>query len=83
MRGPDPVYAHALEPPYLDGTPAYPAPDPSVGGGLMAGIAPLYPTRPVDVAARLRFLPEDGGVPPMPGWRWLPTPGHSPGHISL
>jgi glyoxylase-like metal-dependent hydrolase (beta-lactamase superfamily II) len=19
----------------------------------------------------------------MPGWRWLPTPGHNPGHVSL
>jgi glyoxylase-like metal-dependent hydrolase (beta-lactamase superfamily II) len=22
-------------------------------------------------------------VPGAPGWRWIPTPGHSPGHISL
>ena len=19
----------------------------------------------------------------MPGWRWIPTPGHTPGHVSL
>src|SRR5262249_39934986 len=25
----------------------------------------------------------DGSVPGAPGWRWIPTPGHSPGHISL
>lgn len=78
-----PVYAHALERPYLDGSAAYPTPDPSVGGGLMARIAPLYPTRPVDVSKRLRLLPEDGSVPPMPGWRWIHTPGHAPGHVSL
>ncbi|WP_342152591.1 MBL fold metallo-hydrolase [Methylorubrum sp. SB2] len=78
-----PVYAHALERPYLDGSAAYPAPDPSVGGGLMARIAPLYPTRPVDVSERLHDLPEDGSVPPLPGWRWLHTPGHSVGHVSL
>ena len=78
-----PVYAHGLERPYLDGSAAYPAPDPSVGGGLMARIAPLYPTKPVDVSSRLRLLPADGSVPPMPGWRWLHTPGHSPGHVSF
>ncbi|GJD93575.1 MBL fold metallo-hydrolase [Methylobacterium iners] len=78
-----PVYAHRLEKPYLDGSAAYPAPDPSVGGGLMGRISPLYPTKPVDVSGRLRLLPEDGSVPPMEGWRWIHTPGHSPGHISL
>ncbi|MDR7038903.1 glyoxylase-like metal-dependent hydrolase (beta-lactamase superfamily II) [Methylobacterium sp. BE186] len=78
-----PVYAHALERPYLDGSAAYPPPDPSVGGGLMARISPLYPTRPVDVSRHLRLLPEDGSVPPMPGWRWLHTPGHTPGHVSF
>ncbi|MGV7034731.1 MBL fold metallo-hydrolase [Methylobacterium symbioticum] len=78
-----PVWAHALERPYLDGSAAYPAPDPSVGGGLMARISPLYPTSPVNVSDRLRILPEDGSVPPLPGWRWIHTPGHTPGHVSL
>jgi glyoxylase-like metal-dependent hydrolase (beta-lactamase superfamily II) len=78
-----PVYAHSLEHPYLRGEAAYPPGDPTVGGGLMASLAGLYPTRPVDVASRLRTLPEDGSVPGMPGWRWLHTPGHSPGHVSL
>jgi len=31
----------------------------------------------------LRALPESGDVPEMPGWRWLHTPGHTPGHVSL
>ncbi|MDP4021476.1 MBL fold metallo-hydrolase [Methylobacterium sp. NEAU 140] len=78
-----PVYAHALERPYLDGSAAYPPGDPGVGGGAMALLAPLYPRKPVDVSARLQTLPEDGGVPPMPGWRWIHTPGHAPGHVSL
>ncbi len=78
-----PVYAHPIEHPYLDGTAAYPPGDPSVGGGLMASLSGLYPTKPVDVSGRLRALPEDGSVPGMPGWRWLHTPGHSPGHVSL
>lgn len=78
-----PVWAHPLERPYLDGSAAYPPADPGVGGGLMTLLSPLYPTKPVNVAARLRELPADGSVPPMPGWRWLHTPGHSPGHVSL
>ena len=78
-----PVYAHPIERPYLDGTAAYPPGDPSVGGGLMASLSRFYPTTPVDVSDRLRALPEDGSVPGMPGWRWIHTPGHSPGHVSL
>lgn len=78
-----PVYAHRLERPYLDGRAAYPPPDPSVGGGLMSLLSPLYPRGPVDVGARLQDLPADGTVPHMPGWRWLHTPGHSAGHVSF
>lgn len=78
-----PVYAHPLEHPYLDGTAAYPPGDPSVGGGLVASLSPLFPTRPVDVSDRLKALPADGTVPFMPGWRWMHTPGHAPGHVSL
>lgn len=78
-----PVYAHSLEHPYLNGSAAYPPADPSVGGGLMARLSRLYPTRPVGVGARLHALPEDGSVPHMPGWRWVHTPGHSVGHVSL
>jgi glyoxylase-like metal-dependent hydrolase (beta-lactamase superfamily II) len=78
-----PVYAHPLEHPYLDGTASYPPADPWVGGGLMPLLAPLFPTSPVDVSSRLRPLPQDGSVPGMPGWTWIHTPGHAPGHVSL
>ncbi len=78
-----PVYAHEWERPYLDGTAAYPPPDPTVGGGLMSLLSPLYPRGPVDVGTRLQTLPADGSVPHMPGWRWIHTPGHAPGHVSL
>ena len=78
-----PVYAHALERPYLDGSASYPPPDPTVGGGLMSLLSPLYPRGPVNVSRWLRTLPPDGSVPEMPGWRWLHTPGHSPGHVSF
>src|SRR6202022_3565200 len=36
-----PVYAHALELPYLTGRSAYPPPDPLVGGGAMSMMAIL------------------------------------------
>lgn len=78
-----PVYAHPLEHPYLDGRAAYPPPDPSVGGGAMSLLATLFPRQPVQVGARLHALPDDGSVPTMPGWRWLHTPGHTPGHVAL
>jgi glyoxylase-like metal-dependent hydrolase (beta-lactamase superfamily II) len=78
-----PIYAHAYERPYLDGSAAYPPPDPSVGGGLMSVLSPLYPRGPINISSRLIDLPTNGNVPPMPGWKWLHTPGHTPGHISL
>lgn len=78
-----PVYAHALELPYLTGRSDYPPPDPSVGGGLMARSAPLYPRSGLDLGGRVRRLPEDGSVPFLPGWRSLHTPGHTDGHVSL
>jgi glyoxylase-like metal-dependent hydrolase (beta-lactamase superfamily II) len=78
-----PVYAHPLEFPYLNGQASYPPGDPSVGGGLMAALARLYPRGPVNVGARLQALPDDGTLPGMPGWRYTHTPGHTVGHVSF
>jgi len=78
-----PIYAHELERPYLDGRSSYPPPDPSVGGGLMSMLSRFYPRGPIDVGRWLKVLPADGTIPGMPGWRWIATPGHSPGHVSL
>ncbi len=78
-----PVYAHPLELPYLTGRSEYPPPDPTVGGGAMAALSWTYPRGPIDLGNRVRPLPTDGTVPGMPGWRWIHTPGHTPGHVSL
>ncbi|MBB3660849.1 glyoxylase-like metal-dependent hydrolase (beta-lactamase superfamily II) [Rhizobium sp. BK650] len=78
-----PVYAHPLEFPYLRGENSYPPADPLVGGGAMALLSPLYPRSPVDIGQWLRALPADGSTPFMPGWTWLHTPGHTPGHVSF
>lgn len=78
-----PVYAHPLEFPYLNGQASYPPADAFVGGGAMALLSPLFPRSPVDVGRWLKMLPPDRSVPAMPGWKWLHTPGHTPGHISL
>jgi len=78
-----PVFAHPAEHPYLDGSTSYPEPDPGVGGGLIAALSPLFPTSPIDLQGRLWALPTDHTVPHMPGWVWIHTPGHAPGHVSL
>jgi glyoxylase-like metal-dependent hydrolase (beta-lactamase superfamily II) len=77
------VYAHTEELPYLTGERAYPQPDPSVGGGMMARMSSLYPRSPIDLRGRVLPLPLDGSVPGMPGWRWVHTPGHTAGHVSF
>lgn len=78
-----PILAHPQERPFLDGTRSYPPPAPEVGGGSMAELSPLFPRSPLDVSDRLQDLPEDGTIPGLPGWRWIHTPGHSPGHVSF
>lgn len=78
-----PVYAHSMELPYLTGQSSYPPPDPSVGGGMIALMSFLYPKGPIDIREHVRPLPDDNSVPGFPEWKYLHTPGHSPGHISL
>jgi glyoxylase-like metal-dependent hydrolase (beta-lactamase superfamily II) len=78
-----PVYAHALELPYLTGRSPYPPPDPTVGGGSLSWISPLYPRGPIDLGREVHALPLNGVVPGLPEWQWLLTAGHTPGHVSL
>ncbi|MFG6113648.1 MBL fold metallo-hydrolase [Halobacillus sp. MO56] len=78
-----PVYAHELEMPYLTGEMDYPEPDTSVEGGMVAKMSRMFPNEGIDLGANVHKLPEDGTVPFMPGWRWVHTPGHTQGHVSL
>ena len=78
-----PVYAHELEIPYLNGERNYPKGDPTADGGLVSELSPLYPHHGIDVSGSVRMLPDNGDVPFMPGWKWIHTPGHTPGHVSF
>lgn len=78
-----PVYAHPDEFPFLNGTLAYPEPDASVQGGMLAKIASIYPYEPINITPFLKPLPKDNSLPGFEDWEWIHTPGHSPGHVSL
>lgn len=77
------VFAHELEFPYLTGQSPYTEPDPTVEGGLVAKMSSIFPNEPIRVGEHLKMLPSDGSIPGIPGWRWIHTPGHSPGHVSF
>lgn len=82
-RAPVPVYAHSAELPFLNEHNAYPPSDPFVGGGLMALSAPLYSRTAAQLPVPAEPLPANGIVPELPEWKWVATPGHSPGHVSF
>ena len=78
-----PVYCHHQEKPYLTGKASYPPADPSVGGGVISLLSFTFPKGPIDASNHLRELPENGIIQELSDWKWLHTPGHTPGHISL
>ena len=49
----------------------------------MSLLSRLYPRGPIDITSHLQLLPDGGAVPHLEDWRWVHTPGHAPGHISL
>ncbi len=77
-----PVYAHPLEQPYLTGKSDYPPPNPKADG-LVAKMSPLFPRHSIEISSHLRLLNADGSIPCLPNWRFIHTPGHTPGHVSL
>ncbi|KIO62685.1 hypothetical protein B4064_0251 [Caldibacillus thermoamylovorans] len=78
-----PVYAHPLEIPYLTGQKNYPDPDGTVEGGLVAKISPMFPNEEVHLGNHVKPLQDNGELPHLSEWKWIHTPGHSDGHISL
>jgi glyoxylase-like metal-dependent hydrolase (beta-lactamase superfamily II) len=77
-----PVYAHSLELPYLTGQAAYSSQD-LLAGGPVALVCRFFRNEGFHLSPFVRPLPENGTVPHLPGWRWLHTPGHAPGHVAL
>ncbi|WP_458355181.1 MBL fold metallo-hydrolase [Peribacillus frigoritolerans] len=78
-----PVYAHIKEMPYLTGQENYPEPDPTVEGGMVAKISMIFPNEGINLDEKVQPLPDDHSVPGLRDWKWVHTPGHSKGHISL
>lgn len=78
-----PVYAHELEIPYLTGKKSYPEPDTTVEGGMVAKLSFIFPNESIDLGDNVKQLPSDGTIPHMPEFKWIHTPGHTPGHVSL
>jgi len=77
------VYAHRLELPFLTGKEDYPEPNPAVSNGLIAKMSPFFPHEAINLGVNINEMPADGSVPFMQGFRWIHTPGHTPGHISF
>ena len=77
-----PVYAHRLEMPYLTGKSDYPPQDPSVGGAI-AQMSRVFPHGGVNLGNRVREIGESGEIRELPGWKFVHTPGHTAGHISI
>ena len=78
-----PVYAHELELPYLTGKSSYPPADPTVGGGMVSLMSMFFRLKPINLGNRIKAIDVRDGIPELPEWRIIETPGHSPGHISL
>ncbi|WP_155592248.1 MBL fold metallo-hydrolase [Lysinibacillus cavernae] len=78
-----PVYAHALEIPFLTEKQNYPEPDTTVSDGLVAKMSPIFPNEAINLGEHIKEIPSDGSIPFMPDFRWIHTQGHTPGHISL
>jgi len=78
-----PILAPAGEMPFIDGTALYPEP-------LVAWLARVLPRRAMDALVRdsdlggaVRPFDPQAGVPGLPEWVCVPTPGHTPGHVAF
>lgn len=75
------IFVHRRELPFVDGTSAYPPPDPTVGG-FMAQVIRFVPNLKIDLTPHLREL-QAGELPWLSGWQVIETPGHTAGHVSF
>jgi len=78
-----PILVTATELPFVDGTALYPEP-------LVAGLGRVLPrgvidrlTRRSDLGPALRAFETADGVPGLPDWEAVGTPGHTPGHVAF
>ena len=78
-----PILAPAGEMPFMDGTALYPEP-------LVAWLARVLPRRAMEALVRssdlgdgIRSFAPAAGVPGLPEWVCVPTPGHTPGHTAF
>ena len=77
-----PIFAHRLELPYLTGQAHYP-PFNLSPPGFFTRIARFFPTSTVNLGTRVAALEPEQGVPGLPDWEMIETPGHTPGHVSF
>ncbi|MDC3417148.1 MBL fold metallo-hydrolase [Aquibacillus salsiterrae] len=78
-----PIYIHEKEIDYVTEKAQYQPADPTMGGGLMSIFSILFPKKPVNLKEWVQPLPSNGEIPLLKDWRYIETPGHSPGHIVL
>jgi len=78
-----PILAPADEMPFIDGTALYPE-------TLVAWLARVLPRRAMeklirdsDLGDAVRPFDPQAGVPGLPEWDCVPTPGHTPGHVAF
>ena len=50
---------------------------------MVAKMSPLFPNEAINIKNHIEIFPKEGTVPELPEWKWIHTPGHTPGHISL
>ena len=85
-----PLYIHADDLPLLSGDVLSQPEPPETMGRVMLKLMRRLPRRvrermaSRDLASTTRALPGgDAGVPGLPDWECIPTPGHSPGHVAF
>jgi glyoxylase-like metal-dependent hydrolase (beta-lactamase superfamily II) len=85
-----PIYAHALDLPLLSGDVLSQANPPEALARFIVRLMRRLPRRLLEkmatpeLAAAAHALPcGDAGVPGLPDWECIPTPGHSPGHVAF